>query len=152
MAEYIEYKRNVRKVVSGDTLASISEQIIRMENSLKSDQDALAAFQKTNNLAVLQEEGTIAGGYLARLKTQVSDLELEARMLEATALEQSLNAGTNANAGVYPTDPLQAGGSTASPAVTERHTAFKQLELLKFEREQLSKDLKPKTPQDPQVR
>src|SRR6266516_2824697 len=93
--EYLEYKRNIRKLVSGDTLASISDQVLRLERELKADQEALTSFQRSNNLAILQEEGAIAGGYLARLKTQVSDLKLEAQLLEATSLEQQWAAKTN---------------------------------------------------------
>jgi polysaccharide biosynthesis transport protein len=60
--EYIEKKKTVRKTVSGDTLASISEQVLSREKELKEDQAALTAFERTNNLAILQEEGTISGG------------------------------------------------------------------------------------------
>jgi uncharacterized protein involved in exopolysaccharide biosynthesis len=56
MNQYLEYKKSVRKEVSGGTLASISSQVLRLETELKSEQEALAAFQRTNNLAILQEE------------------------------------------------------------------------------------------------
>jgi capsular exopolysaccharide synthesis family protein len=88
MNQYLEYKKLVRKDVSGGTLASISSQVLRLESELKSEQDALASFQKTNNLAILQEEGTVSGGYLARLKTQLSDLQLEEHLLKAAAADQ----------------------------------------------------------------
>ena len=146
MNEYLEYKKNVRKVVSGDTLASISEQVLRMERDLKADQDALTTFEQSNNLAILQEEGTIAGGYLARLKTQLSDYNLESQLLEATALEQDMNgAGTTNFAGSL-VDSLSEQNSAASAAAAERQSAFQQVELLKIEREKLSKYLRPKHP------
>jgi len=46
MSEYMAYKKDIRKVVSGDTLASISEQVLRLERDLKTDQDTLTAFQR----------------------------------------------------------------------------------------------------------
>src|SRR6476620_9707743 len=95
--EYVEYKKNIRKLVSGDTLASISDQVLRLEKDLKGDQDALTAFQRTNNLTILQQEGTIAGGYLARLKTQLSDLKLESQLLEAWVFDQNWPATGNTN-------------------------------------------------------
>jgi hypothetical protein len=55
MNEYLEYKKNVRKVVSGDTLASISEQVLRLERDLKADQDALTTFER------IQQSGHLAG-------------------------------------------------------------------------------------------
>jgi capsular exopolysaccharide synthesis family protein len=146
MNEYLEYKKNIRKVVSGDTLASISEQVLRLERDLKADQDALTTFEQSNNLAILQEEGTIAGGYLARLKTQLSDYKLESQLLEATALEQDLNgAGTTNFAGSL-VDSLRAQNSAPSAATVERQSAFQQVELLKIERAKLSKYLRPKHP------
>lgn len=146
MNQYLEYKKNIRKVVSGDTLASISEQVLRLERDLKADQDALTTFEQTNNLAILQEEGTIAGGYLARLKTQLSDYQLESQLLEATALEQDMNtAGTTNFAGSL-VDSLREQNSAPSAATVERQSAFQQVELLKIEREKLSKYLRPKHP------
>lgn len=148
MNEYLAYKKNVRKLVSGDTLSSISEQVLRLERELKADQEALTTFQRSNNLAILQEEGTIAGGYLARLQTQLSDLKLESQLLEATALEQDQAAAAgNTNTPGSLLDAVRAAGSAASsPAITERQTAFQELELLKIQREKLSKHLRPKHP------
>ncbi|MEI7938615.1 MAG: polysaccharide biosynthesis tyrosine autokinase [Verrucomicrobiota bacterium] len=146
--EYLAYKKNVRKLVSGDTLSSISEQVLRLERELKADQEALTTFQRSNNLAILQEEGTIAGGYLARLQTQLSDLKLESQLLEATAIEQDQAAATgNTNAPGSLLDAVRAAGSgSSSPAVTEHQIAYKEVELLKIQREKLSKHLRPKHP------
>jgi len=91
--EYLQYKRNVRKVVSGDTLASISVQVERFNFDLKAAKNALTEFQRSNNLALLQEEGAIAGSYLARLKTQLADYQLELKLLLAIALEQENEGG-----------------------------------------------------------
>jgi len=147
MNEYLEYKKNVRKVVSGDTLASISEQVLRLERDLKADQDALTTFERTNNLAILQEEGTIAGGYLAKLKTQLSDYKLDSQLLEATALEQASIGAAKTNSIGSLLDSLRGTESAASsPAAVERASAFKDLELLRIQREKLSKYLRPKHP------
>ena len=92
MEAYLDYKKNVRQEVSGDTLASISEQMQRWERDLNTEQDALLAFERTNNLAILQEEATVAGSYLTKLKTQLSDLQLEARLLDAATNNPGLAA------------------------------------------------------------
>jgi capsular exopolysaccharide synthesis family protein len=144
--EFLEYKKNVRKVVSGDTLASISEQVLRLERDLKADQDALTTFEQSNNLAILQEEGTIAGGYLARLKTQLSDYKLESQLLEATALEQDMNGAGTTNFSGSLVDSLREQNSAPSAATAGRQSAFQQVELLKIEREKLSQYLRPKHP------
>lgn len=145
MNEFVSYKKNVRKTVSGDTLSSISEQVLRLERDLKIDQQTLNAFTRTNNLAILQEEATTSGGYLARLKTQLSDLELEARLLDATAAGQT-NTLSGTNASPFPIDPLRLTSSSASAAVGESYAAFRELELLKIKRAKLSRYLKDKHP------
>ncbi len=146
MNVYLEYKKNIRKVVSGDTLASISEQVQRAERDLKAEQDILTVFQRTNNLAILEEEGRTSGGYLARLRTQLSDLQLEARLLSATASNPPpVVADTNANLPLVVATP---GPDPASSAGTppEHQTAFKEVELLKMQRDKLSRHLRPKHP------
>jgi len=147
MNEYLDYKKTIRKTVSGDTLASISEQVQRLERDLKSDQDALTDFQRSNNLAVLQEEGTIAGTYLAKLKTQLSDYRLDAQLLEATALEQQADSSARTNSLPSSIGSFRGDDSaSSSPGNTERQTTVKDLELLKIQRDALSKYLRPKHP------
>lgn len=147
MNGYLEYKKTVRKLVSGDTAASISAQVEALERDLKNDEDALAVFQRTNNLAILQEQGTIAGGYLEKLQTELSDLQLESQLLQASALEQKRdNVGNNSSGG----DPINLmknlddrRGSSADDA---RVTPFQEVEILKAQRDKLSKFLRPKHP------
>jgi capsular exopolysaccharide synthesis family protein len=145
-AEYVEYRRNIRKLVSGDTLSSISEQVLRLERELKTDQEALTAFERTNNLAILQEEGTVAAGYLSRLKTQVSDLKLEAQLLDSTDFAQDWAKPGQTNAIGMLSESLSSPNSSSMLAATDRHSAQKEVELLRAQRDRLSKYLRPKHP------
>jgi capsular exopolysaccharide synthesis family protein len=148
MNEFLLYKKTVRKLVSGDTLASISEQVLRLERDLRADQEALTTFQRTNNLAILQEEGAVAGGYLTKLKTELSDLQLESQLLEATALEQAAGASAKTNSGGFLMDAMRRSDSgSSSPAGAERQLAYKELQLLQMERDRLSKYFRPKHPE-----
>jgi polysaccharide biosynthesis transport protein len=140
MAAYLDYKKNVRQEVSGDTLASISEQMQRWERDLNAEQNALLAFERTNNLALLREEATITGSYLAKLKTELSDLQLEARLLNAT--NNSPDPGTTGTVA----SPSDINPALPASAVPEHQSAAKELELLKMEREKLSKYLRPEHP------
>ncbi len=146
MQAYLDYKRNVRREVSGETLSSISEQVQHWERDLNTEQDALLAFERTNNLAILQEEATEAGSYLTRLKTQLSDLQLEAQLLDATIADQ--DAATGAVLSV-PSMPLTSDVTPQAPSAgppTQQQNAFDDLQLLKLQREKLSKYLRPKHP------
>ena len=147
MDVYLEYRKNSRKEVSGVTLASITEQVQRTEADLKKAQEELMAFQTNKNLVVLQQEATIAGGYLATLKTKLSDLQLEDRLLKASVLEKDgTGSGTNNGSTAWFDAASVSGSGIASGASAERQTDFKELELLKIQRVKLSRYLRPKHP------
>ena len=152
MIEYLQYKKDIRKVVSGDTLASISEQVLRLERDLKTEQDNLVAFQRTNNLAIVQQEATIAGGSLARLSTELSDGILQTQLLESRALGLEANGPLGGNVSVDLNGPLLGADSEiVSTGTSERQGASRDLELLKLQRERLSKFLRPKHPKIAQL-
>jgi capsular exopolysaccharide synthesis family protein len=147
MDVYLEYKRNVRQEVSGVTLASITAQVQRQEQKLKEEQEALMNFQRTNNLAILQQEGTVSGGYLTTLKTKLSDLQLKARLLKSQTLEKAETQPDSTDAGPQWVDAAAISGSTSSTGnPSESQTTFKDLEVLKMQRERLSRNLRPKHP------
>ncbi|HEY4415703.1 MAG TPA: polysaccharide biosynthesis tyrosine autokinase [Verrucomicrobiae bacterium] len=144
MNQYLEYRKNSRKEVSGDTLSSIAEQVGKVERDLKADQAVLADYERTNNFAVLQQESTVAGAYLSKLKTELSDYQLQMKLLDAAALTQDQTAprpeATNTTDALY--DSLRDSVSTDSG----RLEAVRQIELLKQQRARLSKYLRPQHP------
>ena len=148
MGAYLEYKKEAVKMVSGESLNSITELVQRAQRDLSSEQAVLTAFQRSNNLATLQEEANVAGAYLARLKTQLSDFQLEAKLLAASTADlESTNASPGSPApGLESTNSpaTTARGSSAQPA--EHQNASRELELLNAQREKLSKNLRPKHP------
>jgi polysaccharide biosynthesis transport protein len=146
MNVYLEYKKNIRRVVSGDTLNSIYTQVKQRETELNAEQEALVAFQRSNNLAIVQQEATISGGYLATLKTRRSELELESRLLQAYVAEPLTNAGSAGTSTNLNPEWVQAVAGGSAGASNERQTAAKELELLKLQRDRLSKYLRPKHP------
>ena len=140
MQAYLDYMKTVRAQVSGETLASLSDQMQHWERELKAGQDALLAFERTNNLAILQEEATVAGSYLTRLKTQLSDLQLEARLLEAATNNPDLvTSGAVAGTSDAATKP-------STGMASQQQSSRNEVELLKLQREKLSKYLRPKHP------
>lgn len=146
LEEYLAYRKNIRRLVSGDTLASISDQVLRLERDLKASQDALTSFERTNNLAVLEEESKVAGAYLTKLKTQLSDLQLEGQLLQATAGEQTSGGGQSTNSASSLADAIREPGSSSSDPGNERRTAYREIAMLQAEREKLSKYFRPKHP------
>ena len=146
MNAYIEYQKNIRKTISGDTVASIADQVQHAERDLNAEQDALSAFGRTNNLIILQQEAQVSAAYLARLKTQLSDLDLENKLLGATSM-QATSTSNNANAQVDWVDPsLVTTSQSADRSSADRLHAVQELEMLKIQRANLSRFLRPQHP------
>ncbi len=145
---FLELKREIRAQASGDTLTSLTEQLRRQEQDLKAEQDKLIAFRRDNNLAMLQEQGNAAGGYLVKLYGQLADLRLELQLLEASAFEPPVTPLNRTN------DPATASAAgTATNAVgtppgapAELHAARQQVQALRIQRDQLGKYLRPQHP------
>jgi capsular exopolysaccharide synthesis family protein len=145
MEQYLEYRKNIRSRVSSGTLASISEQVQRLERDMKVGQEALNEYQRSNNLAVLEEESTQEAAYLAKLKTELSDYQLQFKLLAAKALETDSGDSTSSSSKDTIFDSLN-NSSTARSSAADRQSADKEIQLLKLERERLAKNLRPNHP------
>jgi capsular exopolysaccharide synthesis family protein len=147
MDAYLGLKKNVLQIVSGDTLQSITEQLKNTERDLKTEQDIFTTFERTNNLAILQEEGAVAGEYLTRLKTQLSDLALQARLLQAMMRDDgTAGFATNGNPPALSNQSSLTGLDSAASVPPAYAASFQELETLKIQREKLSHYLRPKHP------
>ena len=106
ITEYLAFKKETRLASSEDLLISITEQVALKGTNLDSEQEKWAEFQKTNNVAVLQEDGKSAGMYLSDLNLQLAKLRLEQKILSETsgavatlpAMEQTNKSSTVASA------------------------------------------------------
>jgi capsular exopolysaccharide synthesis family protein len=145
MQQYLEYRKNVRREVSGDTLASISEQVQKLGQDMKQGQAALDAYEQSNNFAVLREESTIEASYLAKLKTELSDYQLQMKLLAARELEAPWNSSNATNTTDKLFNSLDKSGSV-NASVSGRQDADKEIALLKLQHDRLAKYLRPKHP------
>jgi capsular exopolysaccharide synthesis family protein len=146
--EYLNYKKEIRAASSDDTLASISEQVYQQEKELKAEQEKLSNFQHDNSLAVLQEQSTAAAAYLSRLNGQLSDLKLEYQLLDSAPADPAATRAGQPGSPDAPPDskrPAEANRPPASPS-PEFLTAKQQVDLLKIQREELGRDLRPRHP------
>jgi capsular exopolysaccharide synthesis family protein len=82
VSAYLDFKQKIRLSSVGDAVLALTEQVAKKEKELKKEQDEWADFQRTNNIAVLEEEGKSAGLYLAELGQQEAKLKLERGLLE----------------------------------------------------------------------
>jgi capsular exopolysaccharide synthesis family protein len=121
--EYLAYKKETRRSTSEDLVASLGTELSKREAELKSEQDKWVDFQKSNNVAVLEEEAKSAGMYLADLNLQLSKLKLEHELLEKGVRSAfsppptnapSISASTNATGNTVGTGPLVSAANDAA--------------------------------------
>ena len=141
---YLEYKQQARQETTLGTLNSLSKQVREQAQKLRLDQEAFAEFQRTNDLGAFEQDKAAAVGYLSKLKGQLSDYELERSLLDAALLERSIGPGdgTNALSLGSQLNPGARGTAEGDSGMASR----KQIELLKMEREHLSRNLRPQHP------
>jgi succinoglycan biosynthesis transport protein ExoP len=114
--EYLAYKKETRKITSEDMVVSLTEQLALREKELQAEQDKWAEFQKTNNVAVMEEEGKSAGLYLAELNLQLAKFRLEQALLRQSLETAIAAAPTFPQVGLTNVDAGQAAPATAESA------------------------------------
>ena len=151
MQKYLDFKKGMREDQGHNVTTAITEQLIQVEKDLRNGEDEMLEFQKQNNIGFIQEEGNSAAAYLVRLNQQYAALKTEYDLLSLLDLDQNLDrtqkTRPDAAAGAQPADD-QSGGMPFSDVGPEGDylKAKQALQLLKAERDTLSKDLRPKHP------
>jgi len=148
MEEYVSLKKEMRTQTSDTTVAGLTEEALRLEKELRKSDEDLVAFQSTNSLVLLQEQGNSAGNYLTGLSQRLAALKSEQELLKMLTLDQNLErrqatgeALPVANEAIE--KPSQGGGDRAE---TEYFKAKQQILLLKADQEDLGQYLRPKHP------
>jgi len=151
MQKYLDFKKGMRENQGSTVTTAITEQLIQVEKDLRGAEDEMIEFQKQNNIGFIQEEGNSAAAYLVRLNQQYAQLKTEYDLLSLLDLDQNLDRAQGKNDN--PSTPAQA-NDEKSPGMAfsdigpegDYLKAKQSLQLLKAERETLSKDLRPKHP------
>jgi len=148
MDEYVNLKKDMRAQTSDTTIAGLTEEVLRLKKELLRCDQEMVAFQATNSVVVLQEQGNTAGNYLAMLNQRLAALKSEHALLQTLTLDQNLERQQQATA------LLPASGDSADQppvAGAERPDsdylkAKQQILLLKAEREDWAQNLRPEHP------
>jgi capsular exopolysaccharide synthesis family protein len=148
MQKYLDFKKGMRADQGHSVTTAITEQLIQTEKDLRNSEDEMLEFQKENNIGFLQEEGNSAAAYLVRLNQQYAQLKTEFELLKLLDLDQNLDRATT-HAESSP--GAQGNGENGLPfsgvgPEDDYLKAKQQVQLLKAERDTLSRDLRPKHP------
>src|SRR5437763_13202247 len=152
MQKYLDFKKGMRENQCSTVTTAITEQLIQVEKDLRSAEDEMIEFQKQNNIGFITEEGNSAAAYLVRLNQQYAQLQTEYQLLSLLDLDQNLDRAQGKNDGTTPPSTQATDDKTSGLAFSDVGPeadylkAKQQLQLLKAERETLSKDLRPKHP------
>ena len=148
MEEYIKLKKEMRTQTSDATVAGLSEEVLRLEKNLRGSEDELAAFQRSNSVILLQEQGSSFGTYVATLNQRLAALRAEDALLQSFDSGQSL-AGTSSTLPVDMTYSVTEAGFSRMVNDQQDSETFKarqQILLLKAEQQALGRYLRPKHP------
>ncbi len=146
MAAYMDLKKEMRSSTSDSTLAGITTEVARLEEELKIGEGKLLAFQSSNSVVFLEEQGNSAGSYLAKLTRQLADIQLEAELLKNLSLDQNLERQHKKVSG----SAAETGDETAMAKLMGADADYlkvrQEIQLLKADAKELSEYLRPKHP------
>lgn len=140
--EYKAFKKETREATSEDIIISLTEHLAKRETALGEEQQKWAAFQKTNNVAVLEEEAKSSGSYLNELTLQLAKLKIERELL-TNAAGASAELGASNIVGVVGTQT-----NLSNPSMTETEAMLKKarmdLAMMRTERDRPVEGLRSK--------
>jgi len=144
MDEYVLLKKEMRESASGSTVSGIMAELSRLEKDLRRGEDELLAFQSSNSVVFLQEQGNSAATYLSKRTGQLADLQSELQLLKSLSFEQNLERqkGATAPVGDKPADAV----NTLIGADTDYLKINQDITLMKATQKEASEYLRPKHP------
>lgn len=149
MQKYLDVKKSMRADQGSHVTTAITEQLVQVEKDLRNGEDEMLEFQKEHNIGFIQEEGNSAAAYLVKLNQEYARLKTEYDLLSLLDLDQNLD---RQQAAPKPSETATAsqpeeGMPFADVGPEGEYLKAKQtVQLLKAERDTLSKDLRPKHP------
>jgi len=150
MHKYLDVKKGMRADEGSHVTTAITEQLVQIEKDLRNGEDEMLEFQKDNNVGLLQGEGNSAAAYLVKLNQQYASLKTEYDLLSLLDLDQNLDRQQKVikpSDGVASPVPGDEGMPFADVGPEGEYLKAKQeVQLLKAERDTLSKDLRPRHP------
>jgi capsular exopolysaccharide synthesis family protein len=148
MQKYLDFKKGMREGRGHEITTGITEQLIQTEKDLRNAEDEMLEFQKQNNIGFIQEEGNSAAAYLVRLNREHAGLKTQYDLLNLLDLDQNLDRAQSHPESSPGTEANEDKGMPFPDVGPEaEYLRSKQaVQLLKAERDTLSKDLRPKHP------
>lgn len=154
MREYISYKKKIRDETTESTASTILREVERLDAERRKAEQELFSFQKKFNVAYFEGQGNFSTQHLVDLKRRLAEATTELELLDAETAEQRLNRlvapGVAEGARVGDTSTNRSPDNVNMPrglkAAEDHNTIRSTLTMLKAERTDLGKVLRPKHP------
>ena len=151
MEEYINFKKEMRAETSDKTLAGLTDEILRLEREARKADEELSAYQSTNSIVMIEEQGNTTGKRLASLTQRLAETRSEYDLLQSLTAEMAMDPQTQTKATTTTPESGEGAGKAATmqPSAarnTEFFQAKQQITMLKAELASLSRFLRPKHP------
>ena len=151
MEEYQMFRKGVRNEKSTNTLTSIREDVALANQEVTNRNERLQNFLSSNNVVLLEAQGSSAGTYAAKLNTKLASLRTQLAFLERITPEQLAQTAGKSHTDSDDESSLSQGiasdlNSTMAGPLAAFFQASQQIQLLRAKREQLLEFLKPSHP------
>ncbi len=161
MDEFLKLRIESRQTNVDRAVYVIREQLDSEKRQLAEKTKKLADFQRANSVDLLREKSLSSSGTYAQHLASAERLRLELELLKKLSVEQHLDRDARQGAGKAIQRSTKAGAKAGSAGATDSedpltasgndglqgiYSTRQTLELLRFQQQQLAKDLKPKHP------
>jgi succinoglycan biosynthesis transport protein ExoP len=148
MEEYINLKKEMRAQTSDNTVAGLTEELLRLEKELRKGEEEMVTFQGSNSVVLLEDQGNSTVGYLTALNQRLAVLKSEYSLLQTLTLDQNLERQQEVNATLPSANDPTATSATSGMdrADLDYLKAKQQILLLKADQQDIGQYLRPKHP------
>jgi polysaccharide biosynthesis transport protein len=152
MDEFIAYKKQIQEETTDVASATLLKEMDRKEKDREKAEAALFEFEKENNMEYFEGQGNMAAKYLLDLRRRLAEARTEFELLETETAEQRLDrtslssdSRSSSENGSFSSDVKEP--FVKNLGIRSDHTSIKNaIALLKGERQDLAKYLRPKHP------
>lgn len=136
--EFVDFKRGQRNSLISSSDASITRELIVLEQKLSAARDQFADFKRKNNIVDIRDAGQRALAQLEQRKNELAAIETEIAIYKAANAEQLASGGVSVKGN--PAETKSSRGSSDDDDTSGRYTPGSSYMMLRLELRRLQSD------------